>query len=73
MLSRDDGLHDLRGAVTDLEAEHVAQALLHQAAVVSAVAEHQQALVDRIVGEFRAPPLAHRRFGRVRSAPVFQP
>ena len=51
----DDGLHDLGRAVADLEAEHVAQPLLHRPAVVAAVAVHQQALMDGIVGELRAP------------------
>eukprot|EP01136_Pigoraptor_vietnamica_P000419 Opistho-1_new@25714 len=69
----DDGLHDLGRAVADLEAQHVAQALLHRPAVVAAVAEHQQALVDGVVGQLGAPPLAHGGLGGVRRALVLEP
>src|SRR5512138_1265457 len=69
----DDRLHDLRGAVADLEAEHVAQSLLHRPAVVSAVPEAEQALMDRVVGQLRRPPLAHRRLGAVRQPLILEP
>ena len=55
-LARDDQLHDLRGAVADLEAHHVAQALLvRQVQRPAVVAVRQQALVDR-----RPPPSSAR-------------
>ena len=57
-IAGDDGFHDLGRAVADLESEHVAQPLLHRAVVVASVAEHQQALVDGVVGELRPPPFA---------------
>jgi hypothetical protein len=42
-LARDDGLHDLRGAIADVKTEQIAQALLEgQRAVVSAMAMHEK-------------------------------
>ncbi len=42
-LARDDGLHDLRGAIADVKTEQIAQALLEgQRAVVSAMAMHEE-------------------------------
>ena len=64
--ARDDGLHDLGSAVTDLEAQHIAQALFHRPAVVAAVPKAQQALVDHVVCQLGAPPLGHTCLGGVR-------
>ena len=72
-LAGNDGFHDLRRTVTDLKAQHIAQALLHHAPVVTAVAEHQQALVDAVVSQFGRPPFAHGGFGAMRLAMVFEP
>src|ERR1700741_3719988 len=57
----DDGLHDLRSAVADLESENIAEPLLHHAAVVTTVPEHEQALVNDVVRELWCPPLANGR------------
>jgi hypothetical protein len=48
-LAGDDHFHDLRRAVADLEAHHVAHALLERQLVrVAVVAVEEQALVDRL-------------------------
>src|SRR5947208_1320089 len=61
VLPGDDELHDLGGAVADLQPEHVAQSLLDgEFGAVAVLAVQQQALVDDVVGGLRGPPLAHR-------------
>ena len=73
-LAGDDELHDLRGAVADLQAEHVAQPLLdRQLGAVAVLAVQQQALVDDVVGGLGRPPLAHRGLGGVRLVGVLEP
>src|ERR1700751_705330 len=69
----DDGLHDLRSAVADLESESVAEPLLHHAAVVATVPEHEQALVNGVVRELWCPPLAHGRLRAMRRAFILEP
>src|SRR5262245_5204055 len=69
-----DGLHHLGGAVADLEADHVAHALLEgQLVRVAVVPVEEQALVDGLHRELGAPPLRHRRFLAVGPALVGQP
>src|SRR5690242_14747936 len=67
-------LHDLRRAVADLEPDHVAHALLEgQLVGVAVVTVEQQALVDRLHGEPRTPPLGHGRLLGVGPPLVRQP
>ena len=70
----DDHLHDLRRAVADLQAEHVAQPLLERKhARIAAVAVGEQALLHDLGGELGRPPFAHGGLGRCGAAPVAQP
>ena len=60
---------DLLGAVTNMQAHHLAQALLewhvHREAGVPV---QLQAQVDSLDGELWWPPFAHDRFRRVRAS-----
>ena len=66
-------LHDLRGAVADLQAHDVAQSLLmRQVERPAVMAVRQQALMDDVDGGLGAEPFAHRGLRRVRLAGVAQ-
>src|SRR5690606_13340400 len=68
-----DGLHDLSRSVSDLEAQNVAQALLHDPAIVAAVTEAQQTLMHHVIGELGPPPFGHAGLGGMRQAAILQP
>ncbi len=69
-----DGLHDIRGAITDLQPEHIPQPLLErEIAGIAGMAMHQQAAMDGLIGQQGRPPFAHGGFGRMGQALVFQP
>src|SRR5579863_2247858 len=73
-LARHEALHDLRGAVADLEPDNVAQALLmRQVEAEAEMAVQEQALMDDLDREFRRPPFASRREPSVRLVLVAQP
>src|SRR5207245_2568444 len=73
-LPGDDGLHHFGGAVADLEPDDIPHALLKgQLVRVAVVAVEEQALVDGLDGQLRAPPLDHGRFLRVRLALIRKP
>jgi hypothetical protein len=73
-LWRDDELHDLCRPVSDLQSEHVTQALLvRHLRRVGAVAIDQQAVLHYLEGEFGSPPFAHRGLGRVRESLILEP
>src|SRR5712692_4576873 len=64
-------LHHLGGAVTDLEPDDITHALLEgQLVRVAVVAVKEQALMNRIDGQPRRPPLGHGRFLRVALAMI---
>src|SRR5438552_7021129 len=73
-LARHQRLHDLRGAVADLEPDNVAQALLMgQVEAEAEMSVQEQALMDHLDREFRRPPLASRGQPPVRLPLVTQP
>src|SRR5262249_29250341 len=70
-LAGDDDLLDLGGAVADLEADHVAQALLQGKVLsIAVLTVEEEAIVDAVHGDLRRPPLRHCRFFGVRVAGV---
>src|SRR6478609_813371 len=73
-LPGNDQFHDLRGAVTDLQAQDVPKALFDRLfGAVPVLAVQQQAGVDDVVGGLRGPPLAHGGLRGVRQAGVLEP
>src|SRR6202049_4898973 len=74
LVSGNDELHDLGGAVSDLQAEDIPQALRvgHFLGVGTVPVEQQTGLngVERQLGR---PPLTHRRLSRMRQALDLEP
>src|SRR5271167_5130419 len=67
LVSGNDELHDLRGAVSDLQAEDISQALrVGHFLGVGTVPIEQQATLDDVEGQFGCPPFAHRCLSGVR-------
>src|SRR5882762_11890124 len=74
LVSGNDELHDLRGAVSDLQAEDISQTLrVGHFLGVGTVTVEQQTGLDDVERQLRCPPLAHRRLSGVRHTLVLEP
>src|SRR5712671_7377645 len=67
LVSGNDELHDLRGAVSDLQAEDISQTLrVGHFLGVGTVTVEQQAGLNGVERQLGCPPFAHRCLSRVR-------
>src|ERR1700742_4608719 len=74
LVSGNKELHDLRGAVSDLQAEDVSQALrVGHFLAVGTVPVEQQAGLNGVERQLGCPPLAHRRLSGMRQPLVLEP